>query len=70
MHLIQEKLESHLKESMNAYPELMFENLKVVEYFEVKLGCTQLVLLQQFKRWSSKKEESLETLGLETRNEG
>ena len=52
IHLIQEKLKSHLKESMNTYPELMLENLKMVEYSKVKLGCTQPVLLQQLKRWS------------------
>ena len=56
-HLIQEKLESHLKESMNTTTvagigELMLENWKVAEYFEVKLGCIQPVLLQQLKKWS------------------
>ena len=52
---------SHLKESMNTYPELMLENLKVVEYSEVKLGCAQPVLLQQLEEMESDMIDADET---------
>ena len=41
-HLIQEKFEFHLKESMTTYLELMLENWKVAEYWVANspiLGC-------------------------------